>query len=64
MGYIQRDDYVRALLHQPDESEMDIGMSRGESVCCYGRSRRFGYCCETKNGCGRSVEEQAVLWKF
>lgn len=64
MGCIQRDGYIRALLHQPDESEMDIGMSRGESVCYHGRSRRFGDCCESKNGCGTSVEEQAVLGKF
>lgn len=63
MRCIQRDNYIRALLHQPDESEMDIGMSKSESVRCYGRSRRFGDCCESENGCGRSVEEQAVLWK-
>ena len=64
MGCIQRDGYIRALLHQPDESELDIGMSRGERVCWYGRSRRFSDCCESKNGCGTSVEEQGVLGKF
>lgn len=31
MGCIQRDDYIRALLRQTDESEMDAGMNRGES---------------------------------
>lgn len=64
MGCIQRDDYIRALLHQPDESEMDIGMSQYESVYSYGRNRRFGDCCESKNGCCMSVEEQAVSGKF
>lgn len=64
MGCVQRDDYIRALLHQPDESEIDVGMSRGERICSYGRSRRFGDCCESKNGCGRSVGEQAGSGKF
>lgn len=63
MGYIQGDDYVRALPHQPNESEIDVGMIRGGGFCCYRRSRRFGDCCESKNGCGRSAEEPAVSGK-
>ena len=39
-------------------------MSRGESSCCYVRSRRFGDCRESKNGCGRSVQKQAVSGEF
>lgn len=56
MGYVHGNDYIRALLYEPDESDMDVGMSRGERFCCYGRSRRFGNCCESKNGCSMSVE--------
>ena len=56
MGYVQCDDYIRALLHQPDESQIDFGLSRGERFRCYSRSRRFGNCCESKNGCSGSVE--------
>lgn len=61
-GYVQCDDYIRALLHEPDQSEMDDGMSRGQSLC-YSQSRRLGDCCEGKNGCGRSVEEPRVSGK-
>ena len=41
---------------------MDEGMSSGQRLC-YGQSRRLGDRCESKNGCGRSVEEPAVLGK-
>ena len=57
---VQCDDYICVLLLQPDQSETDVGMSWGESLWCYVRSRGFGDCCESKNGCVRSVKGQAV----
>ena len=64
MGYVQRNDYVCASLRQPDQSKMDVDMSRGVSCCCYSRSSMSGGCCESKNGCGGSAEELAVSGKI